>query len=163
MSARRENALALGLALLPVAVVLVLLAHAWWTHDVAVANLRAAHESAPTLRAEIAALRKTRGAFYANRQASDAAARMKADMEAIVATAGGTVLRDDVVLAASGEGPTELQAEIAFRSDTRSLSRVLYRLRHARPLLFVTRLTVHAPSDAPLQVEIAAKAFLSPS
>jgi hypothetical protein len=181
LSHRQQQALALVLAAVPIlaaAAIAVSLALSWSAYHAHVAALtaeRAAYRGAlrdvPALRAEMAKLRASEAAndyFYANNQSSAAAAKVRSQIGAIVGGDGATIVRDDVELAAAGDdSPVELRASISFTGDIKSLTRVLYHLRQARPLLFVTQLAVHSGADgvpltAPnrLQADLVVEAYL---
>jgi len=181
LSLRQQQALALVLAAIPVVAavaIAVSLALSWSEHHARVAELvteraayRAALSDAPALKAGIAKLRASQAAgdyFFANDQSSAAATKVRSQIGAIVGGDGATIVRDDVELAAAGdESPVELRASISFTGDVKSLTRILYQLRQARPLLFVTQLAVHssadgAPLTAPnrLQADLVVEAYL---
>jgi Type II secretion system (T2SS), protein M subtype b len=181
LSHRRQQALALALATVPVLAIVavsVCLALSWSAHHARVAllmteraNYRRAIDEAPALRSAMATLRSSEAAndyFFASGQSSAAAAKVRSQIGAIVGGDGATIARDDVELAAAGDdSPVELRASISFTGDIKSLTRVLYHLRQARPLLFVTQLAVHSFSDgtnltAPnrLQADLVVEAYL---
>jgi hypothetical protein len=181
LSPLQQRALALVLAALPVlAAVLIAasLALSWSAHHARIAALaaqqtayRKALTDAPIYKSAIARARASEAAndyFFANDQSSAAAAKVRSRIGAIVSGDGATITRDDVELVAAGdESPVELRASISFTGDIKSLSRILYDLRQARPLLFVTQLAVHsgaeaAPLTAPnrLQAALVVEAYL---
>ncbi len=181
LSLRQQQVLALVLAAIPVLAgiaIAVGLMLSWSAHHARVAELvkertsyRAALSDAPMLKAQIANLRASQAAgdyFFANRQSSVAAAQLRSKIGAIVGGDGATIVRDDVELAAAGdESPVELRASISFTGDVKSLTRILYQLRQAKPLLFVTQLAVHSGADgtpltAPnrLQADLVVEAYL---
>lgn len=183
LTPRQQRLAAIVLALIPLLLVVglaVAMASSWLAHHGRMAELkreRTVYErelgEAPQLRAAAATLRRqgASGAyFHSDGLASDAAAKMKSQIAAIVSQDGGTIRRNDVRLAAAGEGaPTELHAELAFLADIKSLARILFHLRRARPLVLVTQLSAHSNAASAalvepnrLLVELAATAFVSP-
>jgi hypothetical protein len=108
--------------------------------------------------------------FYAHPQAAKAASSLRSEIDAIVVRDGGTLQRDDVELVSKGDdAPVELHAAVSLSADIRTLTRILYHLRQARPLVFVAQLMVHGTPGggrtAPnrLQVDTMLKSYLGAS
>jgi hypothetical protein len=126
----------------------------------------------PLLQKEIADLRSAAGGaplFYANSRSSDATSRMEAALTAIVSRNKGAQFHCNVEFRDTGENqPQELRASMTLRADIAALTRILYELRQAKPLLFVDSLSIKSdarPGTAltepnGLQVEMTVVSYL---
>jgi general secretion pathway protein M len=158
LSRRQEQAVAIALAAIPLLAVLLLVASqvpAWSAHRASIQTLmteRSAYGSAigrvPALKESLSRLRRSQtagGYFFTGAGGSDAAAKMRARIGAIVGGDGATIRRDEVeLMAADDDAPVVLRATLSLTGDIKSLTRILHHLQQARPFLFVVQFAAHS-------------------
>lgn len=158
LSDRQQRAVAMGLALIPVLLLLAVLVSAvmsWNAHHQRIAALlgqRATYQAllhdAPAWNAEIQRLRTSRAeadSFFVGTEASAAAPRMESRIKQIVTGDGGKLQHATVELKTAGdEAAVELRAAVSLSADIAELTRILHHLRQTHPLMMVTGLTVRS-------------------
>jgi len=158
LSEDQKHAAAIGLLVLPVLLLLwlgleLLLAHN--AHHDGMAHLlaerahdRALIKSAPVWNAQRETLRTLSARaplFFETAQPATATARMQNDVVGAIASDHVTLLRNEVELEADNTRQrTELRMLLSFNADIATVTRVLFHLRQARPLLFVQAFELHA-------------------
>jgi hypothetical protein len=182
LTRRQEILIAVALAAVPLIAVALFagyLCAGWSAHYAsidALARQRDAYRHAiagmPALQADLAALRREQAAgryFFRAAEGSEAAAKLRSDIGGLIGKDGATIQRDEVELVAYGDdAPVVLRASLSLTGDIKALTRVLYHLRQARPLLFVTQLAVHSAADVPalaapntLQADLVVQAYMA--
>jgi hypothetical protein len=83
--------------------------------------------------------------FFDAAQPASAVTRMQTEVSNVTAADHITATRNDVELVAENDRKrTELRMVLSFDADIATVSRVLFHLRQARPLLFVRKLDLRA-------------------
>jgi len=178
----QSRAAALAVALLPLAVLALILVHFLLPraeHHTRVAELmrqrdeyRAILRNAPAWSAEVEQLRGPASrapAFYRSAQMSAASGQMEAAVTAIINKDQGAIQHNEVEMHDGGaDAPQQLRDTVSLTADISALTRILYDMRAARPLLFVASMTVRSdavfagPLSAPnrLHVDFVVVAYL---
>jgi general secretion pathway protein M len=108
---------------------------------------------------------------FATPQASLAIAQLQSQVNQLIAKAGGNVTTSQALPEAAAKALTKISVSAAFEGDIKAVTAVFHDLDSARPLLFVTKLSIRdpdgewaAPSAATspnkLQVEIVVTSYM---
>jgi len=159
LSEQYRSGLAAGLLVLPVLLLVWLgigLVIAHNAHHADMARLllertddKALLQHAPAWNRErdaLAKLSRSTPLFFDAAQPASAVTRMQTEVSNVIAADHINPLRNEVELVAENDRKrTELHMVLAFDADIATVSRVLFQLRQARPLLFVRKLDLRAP------------------